>query len=83
MDRSTPRLRRGSWASRKLTRTPGRRQSWRRGAGATAQGAAEALAGLMASHSRLLWGHSVSEWLCPLGLIQVYTDGHSGITVNC
>lgn len=44
--------------------------------GATAQGAAEALAGLMASHSRLLWGHSVSEWIVPsAGLIQVYTDG--------
>ena len=59
--------------------SPGRAGEGNRGgggAGATAQGAAEALAGLMASHSRLLWGHSVSEWIVPsAGLIQVYTDG--------
>ena len=46
------------------------------GEAATAQNAAETLSGLLASHSRLLWGHSVSEHIVPsAGLVQVLDGG--------
>lgn len=42
----------------------------------TPEGIAQTLAGLMAAHSRLLWGHSATQGIVPaFGLLQIHLDG--------